>query len=94
MKVRDMDELVFLWKEYVKANNEELTRDAQNLKDQVRKFVQSLPTFHEKKMATIKEIKELIKRADKRANLFFKLRKKGFSDKEARKKVFEEVPEL
>jgi hypothetical protein len=93
MKVREMDELVFLWKEYGKANNEELTRGAQHLKDQVREFVQSLPTFHETKMATIKEIIEYVKRADKRAILFFELRKKGISEKEARKKVFEEVPE-
>jgi hypothetical protein len=48
MKVSDMDELVFLWKEYGKARNKDLTRDAQDLKQKVRKFVQSLPTFQEK----------------------------------------------
>jgi hypothetical protein len=44
-------------------------------------------------MLTDKEIKDYLKRADKRADLYFKLRDKGLSDKEARKKVFEEVPE-
>lgn len=48
MKVKDMDELVFLWKEYAKAHDKDLTEGAQVLKQQVRKFVQSLPTFHEK----------------------------------------------
>ena len=48
MKVSDMDELVFLWKEYGKVHDERLTKDAQDLKQQVRGFVQSLPTFHEK----------------------------------------------
>ena len=48
MKVSDMDELVFLWKEYGKVHDERLTKDAQDLKQQVLGFVQSLPTFHEK----------------------------------------------
>jgi len=48
MKVSDMDELVFLWKEYGKVHDERLTKDAQDLKQQVLRFVQSLPTFHEK----------------------------------------------
>lgn len=47
MKIRDMDELVFLWKEYGKSRNKDLTKDAQDLKQQVRKFVESLPTFQE-----------------------------------------------
>lgn len=47
MKIRDMDELVFLWREYGKAHDKDLTLDAQNLKKKMRKFVQSLPTFHE-----------------------------------------------
>jgi hypothetical protein len=42
---------------------------------------------------TDKEIRDYLKRADKRADLYFKLRKKGLSDREARKKIFEEVPE-
>jgi len=48
MKVSDMDELVFLWKEYGKVHDKRLTKDAQDLKQQVLGFVQSLPTFHEK----------------------------------------------
>jgi len=48
MKVSDMDELVFLWKDYAKVHDERLTKDAQDLKQQVLRFVQSLPTFHEK----------------------------------------------
>lgn len=48
MKVSDMDELVFLWKEYGKARNKSLNVGAQDLKRQVRKFVQSLPAFYEK----------------------------------------------
>ena len=42
---------------------------------------------------TTKEIKAYLKRAEKRADFYFKLRKKGLSDEEARKKIFEEVPE-
>jgi hypothetical protein len=48
VKVSDMDELVFLWKEYGKVHDKRLTKDAQDLKQQVLGFVQSLPTFHEK----------------------------------------------
>jgi len=48
MRVSDMDKLVFLWEEYGKARDKNLTKDAQDLKQQVRKFVQSLPTFHER----------------------------------------------
>ena len=48
VKVSDMDELVFLWKEYGKVHDERLTKDAQDLKQQVLGFVQSLPTFQEK----------------------------------------------
>ena len=47
MKVDDMDELVFLWNDYGKARNKTLTNSAKDLKKQVRKFVQSLPTFQE-----------------------------------------------
>jgi hypothetical protein len=46
-----------------------------------------------KRMATLKEIKDYVKRADKRADLYFELRKKGFTDEEARQMIFEEVPE-
>jgi hypothetical protein len=47
MKAFDMDELVFLWKEYGKARDKDLTKDAQDLKRQIRKFVRSLPEFIE-----------------------------------------------
>ena len=47
MKIRDMDEFVFLWKEYGKAHDKDLTKGAQDLKRQIRKFVQGLPTFQE-----------------------------------------------
>lgn len=47
MRICEMDEFVFLWKEYGKAHDKDLTKGAQNLKHQVRKFVQSLPTFQE-----------------------------------------------
>jgi hypothetical protein len=40
-----------------------------------------------------KEIEKYVKRADKRAVLYFLLRSLGLSDKEAKRKVFEEVPE-
>jgi hypothetical protein len=46
-----------------------------------------------RKQATKKEIEDYLQRADRRADLYFELRKKGFSDEEAREKVFEEVPE-
>jgi hypothetical protein len=48
MKVSDMDELVFLWKEYAKARDKDLTEDAKDLKRQIRKFIQSLPKFDER----------------------------------------------
>lgn len=44
-----MDELVFLWHEYAKAHDKDLTEDAQDLKRQIRKFVQALPIFKEEK---------------------------------------------
>jgi hypothetical protein len=47
MKVREMDELVFLWEEYAKASDMKLTEGAQDLKYRVREFVKSLPTFKE-----------------------------------------------
>lgn len=50
MKVSDMDELIFLWKEYAKAHDKDLTKGAQDLKRQIRKFVQSLPKFDEKRL--------------------------------------------
>jgi hypothetical protein len=47
MKVSEMDELIFLWKEYGKARDNGLTEDAQELKKKLRKFIQSLPKFEE-----------------------------------------------
>jgi len=47
MNYEDMDELVFLWKEYGKEKNSKLTKGAIKLKQQVRAFVKSLPTFKE-----------------------------------------------
>lgn len=44
-------------------------------------------------MATDKEVKDYVKRADKRTDLYFELRKKGYTDEEAKKIIFEEVPE-
>ena len=40
-----MDELVFLWEEYVKEKDSKLTKGAIKLKQQVREFVNSLPTL-------------------------------------------------
>ena len=47
MKFEDMDELVFLWEEYGREKNSNLTKDAIELKRQVKEFVKSLPTFIE-----------------------------------------------
>lgn len=44
-------------------------------------------------MATDKEVKDYVRRADKRADLYFELRKKGYTDEEAKRMIFEEVPE-
>lgn len=52
MKVSDMDELVFLWQEYAKARDKDLTVDAQDLKRQIRRFILSLPTFKEDEAKT------------------------------------------
>lgn len=42
-----MDELVFLWKEYAKEKDSKLTRDAIELKQKLREFIRSLPSFEE-----------------------------------------------
>ena len=47
MKVSEMDDFIFLWKEYGKAQDKDLTEDAKNLKERIRKFVHSLPKFKE-----------------------------------------------
>jgi hypothetical protein len=47
MKIRDMDTLIFLWQEYAKAHDKDLTIGAQDLKKQIRIFVSALPTFKE-----------------------------------------------
>jgi len=54
MKVSEMDELVFLWTEYGKYRDSKLTLDAIELKNRLRKFVKSLPTFQELLEATQK----------------------------------------
>jgi hypothetical protein len=50
MNEEDMDELVFLWGEYVKKPNSKLTRDAIKLKQQVVSYVASLPKFVEEEV--------------------------------------------
>jgi hypothetical protein len=45
-----MNEFVFLWQEYGKARDNKLTKDAQELKQKIRKFVKLLPTFQEEKI--------------------------------------------
>lgn len=52
MKVSDMDILIFLWQEYAKAHDKDLTVSAQDLKRQIRIFVLSLPTFKENELKT------------------------------------------
>jgi len=47
MKFLEMEELIFLWEEYVKEKDSKLTKGAIGLKRQVREFVKSLPTFKE-----------------------------------------------
>jgi hypothetical protein len=45
MKAIEMDELVFLWESYGKAHDSKLTKDAIELKQNVRKFIASLPVL-------------------------------------------------
>jgi hypothetical protein len=39
----EMDELVFVWDEYAKQDESTLTKDAIKLKQEVRRYVRSLP---------------------------------------------------
>ena len=59
MKVSDMDELIFLWKEYGIAHDKDLTKDAQDLKKQIRRFVQSLPKFEQKRLGPLYNVVNL-----------------------------------
>ena len=45
MNDEEMDDFVFLWKEYGKEDNSKLTSDAQELKKAVREHVQKMPKF-------------------------------------------------
>jgi len=45
MQIKEMDELIFLWKEYGKCRDKNLSIGAQKLKQQIRKFIKSLPTL-------------------------------------------------
>jgi hypothetical protein len=45
MNDEEMDDLVFLWKEYGLEDDSKLTKDAQGLKRAIRDFVQKLPKF-------------------------------------------------
>lgn len=43
MNERDMDELVFLWHEYMNAADDTLTKGAVELKRKLKEFVSGLP---------------------------------------------------
>jgi len=49
MNVSEMNEFVFLWKEYGIEENKWLTSDAQILKKKLRDYVRKLPKFEELK---------------------------------------------
>jgi hypothetical protein len=43
MNTENFEELMFLWREYATERDKYLTKEAQNLKQKILKFIQDLP---------------------------------------------------